>query len=85
MRVGDGWPSKCLDKRRERRRLQSASDPRRGARTVRADDRAVGEPARKQDVIDVDMCTPSGTAMRWVVKDEDLAMLVGPACAHRQM
>ena len=39
----------------------------------------IGEPARKHGVIDADILHAVRTAMRKVVIDEDLAMLIGPA------
>jgi hypothetical protein len=39
----------------------------------------IGEPARKHDVIDADIWHTVRSAMRWVVVDEDLTMLIGPA------
>ena len=39
----------------------------------------IGEPARKHGVIDADIWHAVRTAMRQVVVDEDLTMLIGPA------
>ena len=39
----------------------------------------IGEPARKHGVIDADIWHAVRTAMRRVVVDEDLTMLIGPA------
>jgi hypothetical protein len=39
----------------------------------------IGEPARKHGVADADMLHAARNAMRRVVLDEDLVMLIGPA------
>ena len=40
----------------------------------------IGAPARKHGVADVDMLHAVRTAMRRVVMDDELTMLIGPAC-----
>jgi len=39
----------------------------------------VGEPARKHGVADADILHAVRNAMRWVVMDDDLTMLIGAA------
>lgn len=39
----------------------------------------IGEPARKHGVSDADIEHAVRNALRWVVMDEDLTMLIGPA------
>lgn len=39
----------------------------------------IGEPARRHGVSDDDMTHATRNALRWVVMDEDLTMLIGPA------
>ena len=39
----------------------------------------IGEPAKKHGVSDADIEHAVRNALRWVVMDEDLTMLIGPA------
>ncbi len=39
----------------------------------------IGEPARKHGVSDADIWHAVRNAVRWIVMDDDLTMLIGPA------